>query len=75
MITLKSDGTIVDNQTVTIVKETYLDVKVEEYTLGTTEDTYKISMDITPKCNLIATTLLGYFGFLFASLHGLKGIP
>lgn len=56
MITLKSDGTIVDNQTVTIVKETYLDVKVEEYTLGTTEDTYKISMDITPKCNLIATT-------------------
>lgn len=55
MITLKSDGTIVD-KTVTIVKETYLDVKVEEYTLGTTEDTYKISMDITPKCNLIATT-------------------
>lgn len=55
MITLKSDGTIVD-KTVTIVKEAYLDVKVEEYTLGTTEDTYKISMDITPKCNLIATT-------------------
>lgn len=55
MITLNPDGTIVD-KTVTIVKETYLDVKVEEYTLGTTEDTYKISMDITPKCNLIATT-------------------
>ena len=56
MITLNPDGTIGNKQTVTIVKETYLDVKVEEYTLGTTEDTYKISMDITPKCNLIATT-------------------
>ncbi len=56
MITLNPDGTIGKDQTVTIVKETYLDVKVEEYTLGTTEDTYKISMDITPKCNLIATT-------------------
>ena len=53
-VTIDENGTISKN--VTVIKQTYLDVKVEEYTLGTTEDTYKISMDITPKCNLIATT-------------------
>ncbi len=53
-VTIDENGTISEN--VTVIKQTYLDVKVEEYTLGTTEDTYKISMDITPKCNLIATT-------------------
>lgn len=53
-VTIDENGTISEN--VTVIKQTYLDVKVEEYTLGTTENTYKISMDITPKCNLIATT-------------------
>lgn len=51
-VILESDGTIPKNTTVTVVKETYLDVTVTAY--DTTSNT--VSMDITPKYNLIATT-------------------
>lgn len=51
-VTLTDDGKIPAGTTVTVVKETYLDVTVTAY--DTTSNT--VSMDITPKYNLIATT-------------------
>ena len=51
-VKLTDDGKIPAGTTVTVVKETYLDVTVTAY--DTTSNT--VSMDITPKYNLIATT-------------------
>lgn len=49
-VTLNQDGTIPQDTTVTVVKETYLDVTVTAY--DTTSNT--VSMNIAPKYNLIA---------------------
>ena len=54
-VILESDGTIPKNTTVTVVKETYLDVTVTAY--DATSNT--VSMDITPKYNLIAVAKTG----------------
>lgn len=54
-VALDSDGTIPDNTTVTVVKKTYLDVTVTAY--DATSNT--VSMDITPKYNLIAVAKTG----------------
>lgn len=51
-VKLTDDGKILAGTTVTVVKETYLDVTVTAY--DTKSNT--VSMDITPKYNLIATT-------------------
>ena len=51
-VKLTDDGKIPAGTTVTVVKETYLDVTVTAY--DTKSNT--VSMDITPKYNLIATT-------------------
>lgn len=54
-VTLNQDGTIPKNTTVTVVKETYLDVTVTAYDV--TSNT--VSMDIAPKYNLIAVAKTG----------------
>lgn len=54
-VILESDGTIPKNTTVTVVKETYLDVTVTAYDV--TSNT--VSMDIAPKYNLIAVAKTG----------------
>lgn len=54
-VTLDTNGKIPQDTTVTVVKETYLDVTVTAY--DTTSDT--VSMDITPKYNLIAVAKTG----------------
>lgn len=54
-VTLESDGTIPKNTTVTVVKETYLDVTVTGYDT----ESKTVSMDIAPKYNLIAVAKNG----------------
>lgn len=54
-VTLTTDGKIPAGTTVTVVKETYLDVTVTKYDT----DTNEISMEITPKYNLIAVATTG----------------
>lgn len=54
-VALDSDGTILDNTTVTVVKETYLDVAVTGYDT----ENKTVSMDIAPKYNLIAVAKNG----------------
>lgn len=54
-VTLNQDGTIPQDTTVTVVKETYLDVTVTAY--DTTSNT--VSMNIAPKYNLIAVAKTG----------------
>lgn len=54
-VKLTDDGKIPAGTTVTVVKETYLDVTVTAY--DTTSNT--VSMDITPKYNLIAVAKTG----------------
>lgn len=54
-VALDSDGTIPDNTTVTVVKETYLDVTVTGYDT----ENKTVSMDIVPKYNLIAVAKTG----------------
>ena len=54
-VTLTTDGKIPAGTTVTVVKETYLDVTVTKYNTATNE----ISMEITPKYNLIAVATTG----------------
>ena len=49
-VTLTEDGKIPENTTVTVVKETYLDVTVTGYNT----ENKTVSMDIVPKYNLIA---------------------
>ncbi len=51
-VTVDADGTISKN--VTVIKQTYLDVTVTEYVIGDTDDTCKVTMNITPKYNLVA---------------------
>ena len=54
-VTLDTNGKIPENTTVTVVKETYLDVTVTGY--DTANST--VSMDIAPKYNLIAVAKTG----------------
>lgn len=54
-VALTEDGKIPENTTVTVVKETYLDVTVTGY--NTENNT--VSMDIVPKYNLIAVAKTG----------------
>lgn len=54
-VELDTNGKIPNDTTVTVVKETYLDVTVTAY--DTTNNT--VSMDITPKYNLIAVAKTG----------------
>lgn len=54
-VTLNQDGTIPENTTVTVVKETYLDVTVTGYDT----ENKTVSMDIAPKYNLIAVAKNG----------------
>ena len=54
-VTLTTDGKIPAGTTVTVVKETYLDVTVTKYDTST----HEISMEITPKYNLIAVATTG----------------
>lgn len=51
-VTVNADGTISKN--VTVIKQTYLDVTATEYSIGDTDDTCKVTMNITPKYNLVA---------------------
>lgn len=51
-VTVDKDGKISKN--VTVIKQTYLDVTATEYVIGDTDDTYRVTMDITPKYNLVA---------------------
>lgn len=54
-VTLTEDGKIPENTTVTVVKETYLDVTVTGYNT----ENKTVSMDIVPKYNLIAVAKTG----------------
>lgn len=54
-VILESDGKIPENTTVTVVKETYLDVTVTGYNT----ENKTVSMDIVPKYNLIAVAKTG----------------
>lgn len=54
-VTLNQDGTIPQDTTVTVVKETYLDVTVTGYDT----ESKTVSMDIAPKYNLIAVAKTG----------------
>ena len=54
-VTLNQDGTIPQDTTVTVVKETYLDVTVTGYDT----ENKTVSMDIAPKYNLIAVAKNG----------------
>ncbi|MCC2176403.1 S-layer homology domain-containing protein [Agathobaculum butyriciproducens] len=51
-VTVGADGTISKN--VTVIKQTYLDVTATEYVIGDTDDTCRVTMNITPKYNLVA---------------------
>lgn len=52
-----SDGKIQGNTTVTIVKEVFLDIAVTDFKVqGLADKDVSVTMDITPKYNLIATT-------------------
>lgn len=52
-----SDGKIQGNTTVTIVKEVFLDISVTDFKVqGLADKDVSVTMDITPKYNLIATT-------------------
>ncbi len=55
-INVGTDGKIEGNAEVSIIKKTYLDVTVKDYVVTGDSNVYTISMDITPKYNLIATT-------------------
>lgn len=54
-VALTEDGKIPENTTVTVVKETYLDVTVTGYNT----ENKTVSMDIVPKYNLIAVAKTG----------------
>ena len=56
IISVDDTGKIENTAAITVDKKTYLDVTVNDYNVAGDSNTYKISMDITPKCNLIATT-------------------
>ena len=56
-VTVKADGTISKN--VTVIKQTYLDVTATEYSIGDTDATCKVTMNITPKYNLVAVATEG----------------
>ena len=51
---LSKNGVTIDGETVTVVVQPYLDVKVES--AETTEDTKSMTVDISAKYNVIATT-------------------
>ena len=51
-VTVGADGKISKN--VTVIKQTYLDVTATEYVIGDTDDTCRVTMNITPKYNLVA---------------------
>lgn len=51
-VTVDKDGKISKN--VTVIKQTYLDVTATEYVIGDTDDTCRVTMNITPKYNLVA---------------------
>lgn len=51
-VTVDADGKISKN--VTVIKQTYLDVTATEYVIGDTDDTCRVTMNITPKYNLVA---------------------
>ena len=53
LVNVDENGKITDNKTVTIVKETYLDVNVTKFDVS--GENPAVTMDITPKYNLIAT--------------------
>ena len=55
-INVGTDGKIEGNTEVSVIKQLYLDVTVNGYDVSDSSKEYKISMDITPKYNLIATT-------------------
>ena len=56
-VQVDSNGKIQGNKTVTIVKEVFLDIAVTDFKVQGFEDKdVSVSMDITPKYNLIATT-------------------
>ena len=55
-ITVDTDGKIEGNTEVSVIKQLYLDVTANGYDVSDSSKEYKISMDITPKYNLIATT-------------------
>lgn len=50
-VTVDADGKISKN--VTVIKQTYLDVTATEYVIGDTDDTCRVTMNITPKYNLV----------------------
>lgn len=56
-VQVDSNGKIQGNTTVTIVKEVFLDIAVTDFKVQGLEDKdVSVTMDITPKYNLIATT-------------------
>lgn len=56
-VQVDSDGKIQGNTTVTIVKEVFLDIAVTDFKVqGLADKDVSVTMDITPKYNLIATT-------------------
>lgn len=56
-VQIDSDGKIQGNTTVTIVKEVFLDIAVTDFKVqGLADKDVSVTMDITPKYNLIATT-------------------
>lgn len=56
-VQVDSNGKIQGNTTVTIVKEVFLDISVTDFKVqGLADKDVSVTMDITPKYNLIATT-------------------
>lgn len=56
-VQVDSNGKIQGNTTVTIVKEVFLDIAVTDFKVqGLADKDVSVTMDITPKYNLIATT-------------------
>lgn len=56
-VQVDSNGKIQGNKTVTIVKEVFLDIAVTDFKVqGLADKDVSVTMDITPKYNLIATT-------------------
>ena len=56
-VQVDSDGKIQGNTTVTIVKEVFFDITVTDFKVrGLADKDVSVTMDITPKYNLIATT-------------------
>ena len=55
-ITVDENGKIVDDTTITVNKNTYLDATVNSCKIDEDKGVYEVSMDITPKYTLTATT-------------------